>query len=1369
MYTEGADLPYTSTEDGHVLCFRADIYDNPAQYDGNAAEHPFTVAFGPIVAAGEVTAGSSANTFKATDNSDRPSLWEYVFISSGDTCGTATSFGSDSEIYTESSDVAYNHSHNGQKVCFRVRRGSDSDLPSSYFYASSSAIDVTGSNVAVTAGSALSTFKAVDNLDNTTDVTTWVYVFLDGSAPCDSTAFTGTPPTYTEGLDVPYSTANDGKKLCFRSTDGSSNSVYGGSRVITGPKIASVAIDTRWVLLAGAGKLLATKRTLTTIAVTFESPVTLSGAVRLELNTESGAQLRTQSAFGSGDTITFFYRPRTGEFTPGVDTADGADDEILRPTQLVLATGSRLRDAQGYSAVLETAQPLQRLADAVIDAAGQVAVHVPSIFVDGRVPTVTITNPTDLDMPTGTKTFSAVDDFDENNSPNFLFPGYDTHRFEYYFIPDTMVRDSDLAGELGERQLDYNCRFNDFYGESFPYGERHRYEEGTDLIVKDDRWEDHYICFRSRRQDVRLYWTFHGADIGGQVSEKITSITNRYITRIEDDASGVTSTDLGHGDSVNIRVYLSNSVTVDTTNGTPSLALSNGATVTDGQYMVSGTDYWLEFTYTVADVNEETTDLNVSAFALNGAVIPLNTDVLPAGDNLADNENINVVVTRPTITAVYAADGTVAGPHGETSAIEIVVVVSEELEVTTGGNAPRLTLNSGGNAAYDAYDSGTREITFTYTVASGHSARVLQVEEFQRRGYTFKNAASGAGLDFTLPNNLHNHATKGLAIEIDAVAHTVTVEPGGVPLSLRATDDDDDTDANEWHYVFIPGNACNAAAFTGTPDAYAEGRDVPYTSANDGERLCFRSVDDSASGNDNIRYARSVVLDGTPAVITVGPIRNYKVRASVDDSMSDFEYQVIYTNRDCDISLTSGFSAYPVEDTSQDPPRYEKIEIPNNGQKVCFRAFDGNNYAYAESAVLLDVTAPTIEITAGERNSVSAKIVDDDGTDDGINAHDSDPMRLFQRVTHAAFCRSSLTTVFSDYPNNSSINLDVGEVACFKAEDARGNVRYKASSAGTDITAPVVTVSQGTVAKTFTAVDNESRTTWHVVFVSSGCDNDDVFFTDDGNGNTVLATGAQTYSEGRNVSYGAAQNGLMACFRSADAAGNVSYGASTIVVLDLDAPFLRSVHTDSGRYYLGDSLQIFIDTSERVIVNGYPLLWLNSDEYAFASYNATDSTGTRLVFDYTVRSGHEAVSLDVERMTFTGSITDTSGNDLDATLPTLTFTVNGVTRTIILIGNALVDGIPPVITVTDGPVTNSLVAEVSEPDGTLVYAFIPSNGACNASTDFMSVTQGRERGYNSDYILYDSTNNFQRVCFRARDDYGFGNTTYETSRTLYVN
>ena len=78
--------------------------------------------------------------------------------------------------------------------------------------------------------------------------------------------------------------------------------------------------------------------------------------------------------------------------------------------------------------------------------------------------------------------------------------------------------------------------------------------------------------------------------------------------------------EVGTGQQVALTLSMSEGVTVDTTSGSPTLALGNGAIATYDANASNPSAGTLVFDYTVGG-NDYTTDLAVSVFERNGAIV----------------------------------------------------------------------------------------------------------------------------------------------------------------------------------------------------------------------------------------------------------------------------------------------------------------------------------------------------------------------------------------------------------------------------------------------------------------------------------------------------------------------------------------------------------------------------------------------------------------------------------------------------------------------------------------------------------------------------------------------------------------------------
>jgi hypothetical protein len=189
---------------------------------------------------------------------------------------------------------------------------------------------------------------------------------------------------------------------------------------------------------------------------------------------------------------------------------------------------------------------------------------------------------------------------------------------------------------------------------------------------------------------------FSGA-VGSLTGTLQIDTTPPKILSIAASGPGITdgTGDLGPGSTVTLTVTFSEAVNVNTTDGTPSMALNDGgtATYTSG----SGSDA-LVFTYTVGALGsgQNTSDLVLAAnnaFALNGATITDeagNAAVLTAANGHNLPGTLQIDTTAPTVTNVVSspASGDVTTGH----TVRITMDMSEKVNVT---GSPVLLFNDG--------------------------------------------------------------------------------------------------------------------------------------------------------------------------------------------------------------------------------------------------------------------------------------------------------------------------------------------------------------------------------------------------------------------------------------------------------------------------------------------------------------------------------------------------------------------------------------------------------------------------------------------------------------------------------------------------
>ncbi|MFW9946185.1 MAG: NosD domain-containing protein [Candidatus Odinarchaeota archaeon] len=321
------------------------------------------------------------------------------------------------------------------------------------------------------------------------------------------------------------------------------------------------------------------------------------------------------------------------------------------------------------------------------------------------------------------------------------------------------------------------------------------------------------------------------------------------------------------GEIIEITVIFSESVFVT---GTPQITLETGAIDTVVDYSSgSGTDT-LIFTYTVAS-GQTSSDLDYVAtdsLSLNGGTIRDIVDndadlTLPtpgAADSLSDNKDIVIDTTAPTITNVSATNPNGAYTIGED--IFITVIFSETVYVT---GTPQLALNTGILVNYTS-GSGTNTLTFTYTIASGHTASDLDyisTNALSLNGGTIRDIVD-IDADLTLP-------TPGAAGSLGANKDIVIDTTAPTIINVSATNPDGTYGIGVEIYITITFSeiiyvigAPTLTLETGTTDAI-----VAYSSGSGTNTLTFTYTVASGQNSSDLDYISTNALS-----LNMGTIRD---------------------------------------------------------------------------------------------------------------------------------------------------------------------------------------------------------------------------------------------------------------------------------------------------------------------------------------------------------------------------------------------------------------------------------------------------------------------------------------------------------------
>jgi hypothetical protein len=289
---------------------------------------------------------------------------------------------------------------------------------------------------------------------------------------------------------------------------------------------------------------------------------------------------------------------------------------------------------------------------------------------------------------------------------------------------------------------------------------------------------------------------FTAIDTGVQVDTTAPSVTS---VSVPANATYIAGQDL------DFTVHLSEAVTVT---GTPEIALTldTGGTV-DATYVSGSGTLALVFSYAVIGGEADTNGIGVgNAIILNGGTVQdaaTNAAVLTL-NNVGSTAGVLVDSIPPTVASVSVPTD---GVYSIGQALAFTVHFSENVLVTTGGGAPYIdvTLDTGGtvHAVYTG-GSGTPDLTFSYTIASGNDDvnGIAVGSAINLNGGTIKDAATNAAV-LTL-----NSVGSTTGVLVDAIPPTVS--------SIHTVDSStNNLDTEHFTVTFsAPVNGVDASDFT---------------------------------------------------------------------------------------------------------------------------------------------------------------------------------------------------------------------------------------------------------------------------------------------------------------------------------------------------------------------------------------------------------------------------------------------------------------------------------------------------------------------------------------------------------------------------
>ena len=207
--------------------------------------------------------------------------------------------------------------------------------------------------------------------------------------------------------------------------------------------------------------------------------------------------------------------------------------------------------------------------------------------------------------------------------------------------------------------------------------------------------------------------------------------------------------------------------------GFPRLALIIGSETCFAQYLDGSDTNSLSFRYTVTAGHSDPDGITVDALSLNGGTIKneYGSAAVLTLNNVATTVDVLVDAAAPTVLGVSVPSSGIYAPGQN---LIFMVYFSETVTVT---GTPQIAIAVGSSTVYAQYlgGSGTRDLTFQYTVASGQDdSDGIVVHTLDLNGGTIQdNVKNNASL---ILNNIDNTSD----IHVDGVAPavpTITLSP----------------------------------------------------------------------------------------------------------------------------------------------------------------------------------------------------------------------------------------------------------------------------------------------------------------------------------------------------------------------------------------------------------------------------------------------------------------------------------------------------------------------------------------------------------------------------------------------------------------
>ncbi|WP_207886630.1 Ig-like domain-containing protein [Pseudomonas sp. 30_B] len=270
------------------------------------------------------------------------------------------------------------------------------------------------------------------------------------------------------------------------------------------------------------------------------------------------------------------------------------------------------------------------------------------------------------------------------------------------------------------------------------------------------------------------------------------------------------------GQSLDFTVNLSEATTVDTTLGTPRIAitLDDGGTVF-AQYLSGSGSNALVFRLVVSSGQLDTNGISVgSSIQANGGTLrdAVGNDANTTLNNVASTTGVRVDALGPVVDSVTVPAGL---SYNAGDVLTFVVNASEAVQVDTAGGTPRLSLDIGGATVFANYvaGSGTSTLVFQYSIQPGENdSDGIQVTGLSANGGRLSDAAGNAmNLGLNQVGDSHAVLVDTRAPEVTSVVRLDPSPTGAQSVNFLVSFDENVSGVDSADFSVITSNSAKGS------------------------------------------------------------------------------------------------------------------------------------------------------------------------------------------------------------------------------------------------------------------------------------------------------------------------------------------------------------------------------------------------------------------------------------------------------------------------------------------------------------------------------------------------------------------------------